>query len=30
MAKVKDDLDRDDDYLLDDGFPLIYNINETF
>lgn len=30
MAKVKDDFDQDDSYLLDDGFPLVYNINETF
>lgn len=30
MAKVKDNFDQDDSYLLDDGFPLIYNINETF
>lgn len=30
MAKVKDKFDQDDSYLLDDGFPLIYNINETF
>ena len=28
MAK-KYDIDNDD-YLLDDGFPLVYNINETF
>lgn len=30
MAKMKNDFDQDDSYLLDDGFPLIYNINETF
>ena len=30
MARIKDNNDQEDSYLLDDGFPLIYNINDTF